>query len=633
MRLPRPPARGIWSLLRYLWPQWRLLVVVVVALMLGIGLGLLTPWPTKVLIDNVLGDQPAPGWLRDAVAALPGPDGRRGLLLWMAIATVLIFALTAALQAARAVVGARLDQRTSYALGADVFMHVQRLSPLYHGHTSTGDLLARVTVDPSCVRILINEALLPAVQGAITTVAMFVIMFSLQPVLAAVALGTVPVMALAMQRFAGPMKHRNRRARDVEGEMMSLVEQTLTAIPVVQAFTREPRQHERFRVLAGRGVRAWESATALSMQFKFVIGLATAVGTAAIMYVGGVLVLEGELTVGSVVVFLAYLTALYGPLNSITYTGETLQYAAAQADRVLEVMAARPDVDDAPGARDVRLRGSVHYEDVIFGYQRDRPVLRNITLHAEPGEVVAIVGPTGAGKTTLVNMLMRYFDPWSGRVTIDGVDLRDMTIRTLREQVALVLQEAFLFPLSIRENIAYGRPGASDEEIVAAATAANADDFIRRLPAGYETVVGERGVTLSGGERQRLAIARAFLKDAPILVLDEPTSALDSRTEALLLEALERLMRGRLTLIVAHRLSTIRHADQILVLDDGRVIQRGRHAQLSESDGLYAELYGQQMQLAAHGTPAPVARLPEPDGRPRAAGGLVGALRAIRRRG
>jgi ATP-binding cassette subfamily B protein len=343
------------------------------------------------------------------------------------------------------------------------------------------------------------------------------------------------------------------------------------------------------------------------MLFKFLTGLTTAIGTAVVLYVGALYAIEGKLSTGTILVFISYLGSLYGPLNSITYTGETWQYAAAQADRVQELFAIEPDVEDGPDARDIAIRGHVRYEDVTFGYTDERPVLKDVSLEARPGEVIAIVGPTGAGKTTLVNLLVRFFDPWSGRVTIDGHDLRDIKLEALRSQLALVLQDPFIFPYSIAENIAYGRPDATREEIEAAARAANADAFIRRLPEGYDTVVGERGATLSGGEKQRLSIARAFLKDAPILVLDEPTSALDARTERMLLDALERLMEGRVTFIIAHRLSTIRHADQILVIQEGEIVESGSHAALMKvRDGVYAGLYRQQMEIADHDAPVEI---------------------------
>jgi ATP-binding cassette subfamily B protein len=586
-------------LLRYARPYWKSILLLLGTMGMGVVLGLLAPWPMKLLVDNVLGEHPLPEPLQEVVDILPG-DGKQGLLLWVVAGSVALFIVATAVGMLSTVVSTRVGQQMAYNLGADLFLHVQRLSIVFHSRRPVGDTIARVTGDPYCVQVMALGALLPLVQSVVTLVAMFFVMWQLQPTLTLLSLGIVPFLVLAIRVYSRPMKDTSRVTRDLEGAMMSVVQRTLTAVPAVQAFTREEHEHERFRAYARDTVKAYVRSTRAGLWFKLFVGLVTTGGTAAMMYLGASYVLDGELTLGTLLVFLAYLASLYGPLNSITYTASTWQQAAAEADRVLEILEAVPEVQDKPDAREILVRGGVRYDEVTFGYEPGRPVLKRVSLEARPGDVLAIVGPTGAGKSTLVNLLIRFFDPWSGHVLVDGQDVRDLRVRSLREQVAIVLQDPFIFPLTIEENIGYGRPDATHDEIVAAAQAANAHEFIARLPDGYATLVGERGATLSGGEKQRLSIARAFLKDAPILILDEPTSALDARTEGMLLDALERLMEGRLTFIIAHRLSTIRRADMILVLDHGEIVEQGTHVELLARGGLYASLYRQQMEFARH---------------------------------
>jgi len=489
----------------------------------------------------------------------------------------------------------RLGQEMTYDLGGDLFRHLQGLSLLFHRRRPVGDMIARVTGDSYCLSTLVTEAVVPVVQASVLVASMLVVMWLLQPTLTLLAVAVIPLMVLVIKVLGRPMKERTRERRDLEGRLMSVVEQTLTSVPAVQAFTREELEHRQFRKYADRTVTAYIRATFAGMWFELAAGLVTTVGMAAVFYVGGELALHGKITIGTIVVFTAYLSSLYDPIESMTHTTQTVQIALAQADRVLEILDTAPEIRDRPRARAVRLDGAVRYENVAFGYEPGRPVLKGISFEAQPGDVVAIVGPTGAGKTTLANLLVRFFDPWSGRITIGGRDIRDIRVNSLRRQLALVLQDPFIFPLTIAENIAYGKPTARPEEIQAAARAANADEFVRRLPEGYDTVVGEQGATLSGGERQRLSIARAFLKDAPLLILDEPTSALDAHTEALLVQALQRLMRGRITLVIAHRLSLVREANQILVLRHGEIVERGTHDELTAHEGVYATLYAHQV--------------------------------------
>jgi len=587
--------RRLGRLLRYVRPHWRDVLVVLAAMAATVALEVLRPWPLKILVDQVLGGHPAPEAVGGLARALSGDATTWGLLAVVAVATVLIFLAGTLTQMTSTVVSVRFGQRMVYDLAADLFLHLQRLSLLFHHRRPVGDTVARVTAAPYGVQMLVTGALLPLLQSAVTLIAMFVVMWRLDATLTLVSMAVVPFLAASIVVFGKPMRERMRTRLELEGRLMSSVTQALTAIPAVQAFTREEIEHARFRRQAQDTVTAYERSTAADMWFKLAVGLVTAVGTAALMWLGGRAALDGTVTAGTVLVFLSYLAALYGPLTAMSYTASTLQHAAANAERVLEILDTPPDVRERPDARDVPLRGHVVYDRVSAGYDPGRAVLHDVSFEARPGERVALVGPTGAGKTTAVNLLVRFFDPWSGAVRIDGHDVRDLRLRDLRRQVAIVLQDPFLLPLTVGENIAYGRPDASRDEIVAAAEAANAAAFIERLPAGYDMPLGEGGATLSGGERQRLAIARAFLKNAPILILDEPTSSLDARTESLVLEALDRLARGRTTLVIAHRLSTVRAADRIVVLDRGRVVEQGRHAELLEQGGLYASLQAHQL--------------------------------------
>ena len=576
------------------------LALALAAMLAKIGMDVLRPWPLKVLVDHALQQRLMPPALAQLVHALPGAGTRQGLITWCIAATVVVFLLGWALGLAGALANLYFGQRIVYDLAADLYGRLLSLSQRFHGRRPVGDSIRRVTTDCTCVTTIVKDALLPLVVSAATLASMFVVMYRLDPVLTLLSLAIVPWLVFVLHRYAGPMLERGYAQQQAEGQLYDVVEQTLSAMPVVQAFGQEPSADRRFRRTSIDALNAALSSTSVQLQFKILTGLATAVGTAAILWIGGLHVLDGRLSIGSILVFLSYLGSLYGPLESLMYTTSTVQGAAGSARRVQEVLGLAPEVADRPGAVALRsARGHVRLENITFGYEPDRPVLRSVSLEARPGQVVALIGPTGAGKTTLVSLVPRFFDPWQGRVLFDGQDVRDLRLKGLRSQVALVLQEPLLFPWSIAQNIAYGRPTATAKEIEAAARAARLEECIERLPQGYETVLGERGATLSGGERQRLSIARALLKGAPVLILDEPTSALDAQTESLLLEALRELMHGRTTLVIAHRLSTIRHADQILVLDHGQIIEHGSHAALLAHAGLYARLHDMQFQRPA----------------------------------
>ena len=594
-------------LAHYALGHWRGLALVTLLMLINVGLNVLRPWPLKLIVDYVLTNQSLPNtivWLK----TLPGGESDTQLLSWLVGATITLFLASEGVRLIQDYVGAGVGSQMVYDLGAALFDRLQHLSLGFHNQQRAGDLVRRVMSDSSCIRNLVMGGFLPVFTSLVTLVAMFAVMWQLDRLLSLLSLLVAPLIVVLIRVFNQPMSERTYQYQQFEGEIMALSEQTLTALPIIQAFGREAHEDERFRYLSQKALQAYLRAILAQMQFKVGVSGVTAVGTAAIMAYGGFQVLDRSLSIGSLLVFLSYLASLYAPMQTLAYTSSGFAAAAASARRVLEVLDAQDEVREVAGARPLLVSdkacGHVCLEEITFGYKHGIPVLQGITLEAQPGEMIALVGSTGAGKSTLVSLIPRFFDPWQGRVLFDGVDIRDVQLKSLREQIALVLQDPFLLPLTIAENIAYGCPGANPEAIVKAAQAANADTFIQRLPHGYDTVIGERGATLSGGEKQRLAIARALLKDAPVLILDEPTSALDAQTEVLLMEALERLMAGRTTFIIAHRLSTVQRADRIVVLEQGRVVEMGSHQALLDARGAYHHLHQIQsnLQKALHKT-------------------------------
>ena len=573
---------------------WALILVVTLA---NTAAGAAAPLPLKVLVDNVLDDKAMPSFLE----ALPGTGSSQGLLAWVVAAGLLIFALDSAFDVTLTYLWIRVGQSMVFDLARDLFARIQRRSLLFHVRHPVGDSMARVAGDSWCVHTVVDQLLFTPVTAIVSAGGMILVMAKLDTGLTVLSLMVVPVMTLCSLSFGKPIRRVSRRQREVESAIHSHVQRTLSGVSVVQAFAQEEREHRGFQKLARAAIRSHKRGAFVGGLNGLGSGLITTLGKGAVLLVGARSVLNGSLSVGSLLVFISYVDKLQADLGGLTGIYSSLQGARGSMDRVMEVLDATPEVSDRPGALPLPpVEGHVRLEGVSFSYEEDRPVLEDVYLEAHPGQVVAIVGSTGAGKSTLVSLVPRFFDPRAGRVSIDGHDVRDVQLKSLRSQVALVLQESFLFPMSIADNIAYGRPEASRAEVEAAARAANIASFVEHLPEGYDTVVGERGATLSGGERQRVAIARALLKDAPILILDEPTSALDAQTEDHLLDALDRLMAGRTTLVIAHRLSTIRKADRIVVLEHGRVAESGSHDELLARDGVYANLHRLQTGEARH---------------------------------
>jgi ATP-binding cassette subfamily B protein/subfamily B ATP-binding cassette protein MsbA len=573
------------QVLGYVGPYRSRAALVLVLVAVDNCLTLLMPWPLKVVVDHVLGQQPLPAWL---AAVVPATLAEPAMLLGAAVGAAVVFEVTAAgLGFGQNYLSIDAGQRMVNDLRADLYAHLQRLSLAFHSRQRVGDLIHRVLADTFALQSLVMHGLLPALSAITMVLGMAVIMVQLHAGLAVLTLALMPVLGVIVGVLGSRIKDAATRAREEEGAMYARTQEDLASIPVIQAFTREEETTRRFVGASHSSLRAFLRLYNVQTVFGGTVAAFLGIGSAVILYTGARDVLSGALSVGTLLVFLAYLRSIYGPVSKLVGSWGTVRAAEASAERCFELLQTAPDIADRPGAPALPpVEGRIAFERVSFGYDPARPVLRDVSFVAEPGEMVAVVGPTGVGKTTLAALLLRFLDPAAGRITIDGHDLRDVQLRSVRAQISLVLQEPLLFSTTVSENIAIGRPGAPEDEIVEAARQARAHDFIVRLPRGYDTTLGERGVQLSGGERQRLSLARAFLKDAPILVLDEPTSALDAETETLVVERVAALARGRTTLIIAHRLSTLRSADQVLVLQEGQVVERGAWGTLLAGHGV-----------------------------------------------
>ena len=554
---------------RAFWPHIGALFILSV---LAAPLTLLTPLPLKVVVDSILGAQPLPGWL---LAVLPDGVERTGMaaLLAVAVFLVVLALIKQLLDLVFNVLRSYAGEKLVLAFRAKLFRHSQRLSLSYHDTVGTSDSTYRIQYDAPTIQWVTIDAFIPLLSSLLTLVAMIAVMARINGQLALVALTIAPILYGISQVYARRLKLRWREAKDLESATLSIVQEVLSSVRVVKAFAQEDREEQRYVTHARRNLREQIRLSLVSGSFGLVVAVCLAVGTAAVLFLGARQVQAGRMSLGDLILVMSYLAMLYTPLQTVSKSAASLQASLVSAERVFELLDQAPEVLERPNARPIsRARGEVAFENVSFAYNPERPALQGITFAVPAGARVGIAGTTGAGKSTLVSLLLRLYDPASGRILLDGTDLREFSVRDLRNQFAIVLQDTLLFSCSLAENIAYARPEASEKEIIAAAQAANAHDFITRLPEGYKTEAGERGVQLSGGERQRISLARAFLKDAPILILDEPTSAVDTKTETMIMDAMKRLMHGRTTFMIAHRLSTLDVCDVRLQLEHGKLV-------------------------------------------------------------
>jgi len=563
------------------------------------GSDLLLPWPLKLLFDQLFGRKPLPHGVATVVGAVFG-HGPLAILYFALSGLLLTTLLGSASSFAQDYYMPRVGQWVMHDLRRKLYWHIQSLSLAYHDERRLGDIMNTLTGDIKVVSDMIEAALVGVIMNSLSLAGMIVVMFVIDWRFSLLALSVAPLLSWVVYRSTRSIKQASRDVRKHEGAVASVALEVLSSIRVVQAFTREDYEQTRFEKKNEERVHAGIRAKTLQALRKAKVEVLVAAGTVVVLWYGTHHVLNGTLMPGALLVFLAYLNRMYKPLRGLSKESDVISRAAVGFERVVEILDTECTVKDLPGAQPAAaLAGNITFENVSFRYPGGPPVLKDISFTAKAGQVIALVGSTGAGKTTLVSLVPRFQDPTAGRVSIDGRDIRDYTLSSLRRQVSLVLQETVLFYGTLRDNIAYGRPEATQEEIVAAARAANADEFIDRMADGYETVVGERGVTISGGQRQRIAIARAMIRNSPILLLDEPTTGLDASSEALVLDGLSHLIEGRTAIIIAHRLSTIARADLILVLENGEIVERGTHEELLRAGGRYWELFRLQFRIQA----------------------------------
>lgn len=592
----RDPVHKKLSITRLLRPHIGSLALGFIAIAGESLADLLQPWPLKIVLDDVLHSHSSHATAMKIIHELAGANPN-SVLKFACAAVLAIAVLDAICTYGEKYLTTSVAQWVSYDLRLTIYSHIQRLSLAFHDNKRTGDLISRVTDDIENIQSFIMNGLLGVLINVMTLVGMMAVMFWLNWKFTLVALSVMPVLFVMVYSYTRRIKKASREVRKKEGEITSVVQEVLSSIRVVKAFAREDYEVRRLEQESLEAVDISLRARSLKAKLTPLVGIVVAIGTGLVLWFGARLVMAGTFTAGSLVVFILYLGKMYKPIQEISKMTDTYSKAAVGYERIQEILETHADVKDLPRAkRAPKLRGQIDFDHVSFSYNPAAPTLKNVSFRMEAGKVSALVGPTGAGKTSIISLLARFYDPESGVIRIDGTDIRQFRQKSLREQMSFVLQETVLFHAPVWQNIAYGRPGCTREEIMKAAELANAAEFIEKLPEGYDTILGERGMTLSGGQRQRIAIARAVIRNTPILLLDEPTSGLDSASEKLVFEALDRLMEGRTVVVIAHRLSTVQRAHTIFVVDHGEIVESGSHEQLMNLNGTYAELHNLQFK-------------------------------------